>query len=311
MNGEPILHHYAQSPFSEKVRLAFGVKRIAWRSVHIPALMPKPDLLALTGGYRRTPILQVGADVYCDSALICRVLDRRVPEPPLWPEATAGLAPILAQWAETTLFWTAVPYTTRTPGGMAALFPGATPETIKGFAADRAAFAPHVPRLASHDARAALGHYLGWLDALVGDGRRWIAGPALSIADLAVAHPLWFMRLVPAAGALLDAHPRLVAWLERVLAIGHHESAPLASSEAIAIAGGGGHVPTTVEPGLGFEAGEAVAVSAVDYGSDPVQGALVGLTDERVSIERRDARAGIVHVHFPRIGFAVRKETPT
>jgi len=80
---ELIFHHYPSSPFSEKVRLVFGFKGLAWKSVIIPMIMPKPDVIALTGGYRKTPILQIGADVYCDTALICRVLDRLHPERPL------------------------------------------------------------------------------------------------------------------------------------------------------------------------------------------------------------------------------------
>ncbi len=65
-----ILHHYPQSPVSEKVRIAFGMKDLAWHSVEIPRLPPKPDLMPLTGGYRMTPVMQVGADVFCDSLCI-------------------------------------------------------------------------------------------------------------------------------------------------------------------------------------------------------------------------------------------------
>src|SRR6185436_19379337 len=104
-----ILHHYAGSPFSEKVRLMLGFKGLAWRSVPIPVIMPKPDVIALTGGYRRTPILQSGADIWCDSALIARVLEARAPAPTLYP-ASAPLAPLLAQWADSTLFWTVIPH---------------------------------------------------------------------------------------------------------------------------------------------------------------------------------------------------------
>ena len=67
-----ILHHYTTSPFSEKIRLILGFKQLAWKSVLIPSIMPKPDVVALTGGYRKTPFLQVGADIYCDTALIAR-----------------------------------------------------------------------------------------------------------------------------------------------------------------------------------------------------------------------------------------------
>ena len=50
MTNEIIFHHYPASPFSEKVRVAFGIKQLAWRSVEIPNMMPKPDLIPLTGG---------------------------------------------------------------------------------------------------------------------------------------------------------------------------------------------------------------------------------------------------------------------
>jgi glutathione S-transferase len=90
-----ILHHYNMSPFAEKVRLILGHKGLAWQSVHIPPVLPKPDVVALTGGYRKTPFLQVGADVYCDTALIARVLEARQPTASLYP-VTAPLAVPLA-----------------------------------------------------------------------------------------------------------------------------------------------------------------------------------------------------------------------
>ena len=136
--SELILHHYAASPFAEKLRLVLGFKRLVWRSVDIPMILPKPDVVALTGGYRRTPFMQIGADIYCDTALMCRVLDSMQPEPPLYPNEVAGVAQIVAQWADSALFWIAAPYTMQ-PAGAVHLMPGATLETLKAFAADRAA----------------------------------------------------------------------------------------------------------------------------------------------------------------------------
>ena len=72
--AELVLHHFDWSPYAEKVRVLLGIKGLAWRSVQIPMVMPKPDLTALTGGYRKTPVLQVGADIYCDTSLIADVL---------------------------------------------------------------------------------------------------------------------------------------------------------------------------------------------------------------------------------------------
>jgi len=99
-----ILHHYPGSPFSEKVRLVLGFKQLAWKSVHVPVILPKPDVVALTGGYRRTPFLQIGADIYCDTALMCRVIDRLAPQPALYPRSAGGLQHAIAHWADTQLF---------------------------------------------------------------------------------------------------------------------------------------------------------------------------------------------------------------
>ena len=187
-----ILHHYDGSPFAEKVRLMLGYKGLAWRSVHIPVIMPKPDVVALTGGYRKTPVLQVGADVYCDTACIARLLEQRQPTPSLYP-ASAPLAPVLAQWADSTLFWTVIPYTMQ-PAGLAHVFKGVPSEVLKAFAADRAPFTDGMKRQSVADATANLGRYLTALDAQLADGRRWLCGDAASIADFAVAHCAWYVK---------------------------------------------------------------------------------------------------------------------
>jgi len=102
-----ILHHYDTSPYAEKVRTGLGLKGLAWASVELPQIMPKPNLTALTGGYRKTPVLQIGADIYCDSQLIMRELERRYPTPSFYP-AGRGAADALAWWAEKTMFLPAV-----------------------------------------------------------------------------------------------------------------------------------------------------------------------------------------------------------
>ena len=106
--SELILHHYPTSPFAEKARLLLGFKDLAWRSVQIPPVMPKPDLTALTGGYRKTPVLQIGADIYCDTALIARRLEAQQPQPALLPSAQAFAIAAFAQWADSVVFQHAV-----------------------------------------------------------------------------------------------------------------------------------------------------------------------------------------------------------
>jgi glutathione S-transferase len=308
---ELILHHYAGSPFAEKVRLMFGFKALTWRSVTVPLVMPKPDLVALTGGYRRTPNLQIGADIYCDTALISQVLERHRPEPSLFPPS-APLAPLFAQWADSTLFWTVIPYTFRRDT-MAHVLAGQPPEAVKALAADRAAMAGGMHRLSFADAEAQLSRYLQALDAQLSDGRRWLFGDDASVADFSVAHCLWFIDRVPPLRAVFDKVPALGAWLARVQALGHGSSEPMTASEALAISAASAastqHAPTSVTPGQRFETGQAVTVSATDYATDAVGGSLVGLNVDEIVIRRQDDRAGEVHVHFPRHGFQIKEQT--
>jgi glutathione S-transferase len=307
-----ILHHYPTSPFSEKVRLVLGLKKMRWQSVFVPAIMPKPDVVALTGGYRRTPFMQIGADIYCDSALMCRVIDRLVPPPPLYPGESAGIAEIVAQWADSSLFWTAVPYTMQ-PAGIAHLFAGAPVEALRAFGADRAAMSPNLRRAPLADAAAALSAFFVRLEAMLGGGRSFLLGSAPSIADFAAFHPIWFMRLAPPVAAAFADFQQVAAWYERVSAFGHGEATRLSSGEALAIAAKATtHAPTQVAAGQGFAAGDAVTVTPGDYAHDEVAGTVVGLDRDEVVIARSDARAGMLHVHFPRIGFhikAVRKDS--
>ena len=308
-----ILHHYPSSPFSEKIRLIFGLKKLAWRSVLIPTIMPKPDVIALTGGYRKTPFMQIGADIYCDTALIARVLEAQQPSPTLYP-AAAPLAVPFASWADATLFWAAVTWTLQ-PAGAAALFNNPAPEVMKAFGADRAAFGGTMRRLTLADATAQLKGYLAALQGQLSQGGPYLFGAEISIADFSVAHALWFIRRGGPVAEILAPHAALTAWLDRVLAIGHATSERLSSEEAISLAAAcardGRYAAVGVAPGLGFEAGQPVTVMAIDYGSDPVAGALVGLSTDEVVLRREDERAGVVQVHFPRIGFQIKKEQST
>jgi len=303
---ELILHHYAGSPFSEKMRLILGFKRMSWRSVIVPAILPKPDVMALTGGYRRTPFMQIGADIYCDTTLMCRVIDTLNPEPPLYPASTAGMAEILAQWADTTLFWTAVPFTMQ-PAGITHVLAGAPPEALKAFGADRAAMSPNLRRATLADGAAQLHTYLGRLEHLLDDGRPFLLGALPSIADFSAAQSVWFIRLAPPVATLLEAYPRLQAWYQKVSGFGRGEFTMMSSAEAIAVAAQGMTAATSFVAETGLAEGDEVTVTPTDYAHDPVIGRLVGLGPQEVVIARSDERAGTVHVHFPRIAFQIKK----
>ena len=308
-----ILHHYATSPFSEKVRLVLGYKKLAWKSVFIPSIMPKPDVLALTGGYRRTPFMQIGSDIYCDSALICDALEHLQPSPTIYPAASKGVARILAQWADSTLFWAAMGYNLQ-PKGVAAMFAGAPPEVAQAFGADRAAMRVGMSRLPAPDATAAYKSYLRRIANML-DGQDFLLGSAPCVADFAVYHPLWFSRTrVPLMADILNATPGVLAWMDRMAAIGHGSEEKMTSAQAIAVCAAtpGASVlkDSTFQDEHGIALGSQVSITAESFGPEATQGELLAATRTHYSLRRVDERAGVVQVHFPRVGFVLKAVKP-
>jgi glutathione S-transferase len=300
-----ILHHYRQSPVSEKVRVGLGIKRLAWLSVEIPRLPPKPDVLRLTGGYRRTPIMQIGADVYCDSQCILRELQRRHPEPTFYPGGADGMPWGVNRWAD-ALFDLAV-----------RLSLGANADTLPAdFAADRVRLflgsngdlnrlktvLPHLV--------AQLRAQFGWLEQRLATGRKFMLGEQPGLPDAVCYYLVWFVRARWQGGAALFAEfPALEAWEDRVKAIGHGSPSPMTSAEAIESARAA--EPETPEQGdeadaQGLRPGQNVSVVPdVDSGETPVHGTIRLIDRDRIALLRRDPRVGNICVHFPRVGYRV------
>jgi len=303
-----IFHHYPSSPFSEKVRLMLGYKSLPWKSVVIPMVSPKPDLLALTGGYRKTPVLQIGADIYCDTALIADVLEHIQPLPTLYPEPSKGMARTLAQWGDTTLFWTSMAYNMQ-PRGVAQLFEHAPPEAAQAFALDRKAMSAGMARQRPQDAAAAYRSYLRRLSDML-DDRPFMLGDVPCITDFAVYHPLWFTRVrTSVLAGLFDATPAVLDWMDLMAAIGHGTMEKFSARQAIDVAAAS--TPASVHDDVfqdehGIALGSQVLISAETFGQEPTQGELVAATRMHYTLRRHDERAGLVHVHFPRIGYSLK-----
>lgn len=295
-----ILHHYDLSPFAEKIRLVCGLKQLEWRSVIIPAVMPKPDYTALTGGYRRTPSLQIGADIYCDTRLIAEELEARHPSPSLYPPGQQGLVEVITRWAEDSLFWLC-----------ARAVVGANAEHLpEEFHADRAAMrgrpSPSLARTraAGEEAARQLVPLMREVEALLKGTSRFLLGHDPSLADLAVYHCLWFLEQLPQR--LLARHtadPRVFDWMVRIAALGHGQREELPAADAIAMARQASPAATPAAGSEGLMPGMLLEVEPEERTSPPVRGALVHLDATRVVLRRHDARAGEVQVHFPRRGY--------
>lgn len=298
-----ILHHFAASPFSEKVRLVLGHKQLAWKSVIVPNILPKPDVVALTGGYRRTPLLQIGSDIYCDTALICDVLEQLQPTPSLYPEPTQALTRIVAQWADSTLFWAAVTYNRGSSGELpAAVF------------ADRRAMGFDVEWVRPADATAAYKSYLERLSGLL-SGQSCLLGAEPCIADFSAYHALWLAHGREPTSVPLPCHaPALAGWMQHMQSIGHGFNTPMSAAQAIAIAAnsepaisGQNWLPVAGwQDEHGIALGSRVTIAAESFGREPTEGELIAATPTYYSLRRIDDRAGTVHVHFPRMGYVLK-----
>jgi len=232
---EIIYHNYPQSPVAEKVRVAFGIKNLNWRDVEIPRLPPKPLLTALTGGYRRTPVMQIGADIFCDSQCIIRELERRYPAPSFMPTADAGLMWCLSRWTDGPLFDLAVKIVLGSAGD----------NLPEDFAKDRGRLYLGEDWAAGlKQANAQLPHLvsqlrapLSWLDNMLSDGRNFLMGNEPGALDAQFFHVIWFVRGRWTDGpAMLDEFKHLTLWESRTSALGHGTSSSMTSEEAIDIA---------------------------------------------------------------------------
>lgn len=307
--SELILHHYPTSPFAEKARLLLGFKGLSWRSVKVSPVMPKPDLTALTGGYRKTPVLQIGADIYCDTSLIARRLEQEKALPAFFPEGQEMVAATFAAWADSVVFQHAVSLVFQ-PESVAVRFGALPPEAIKAFMADRAGLfsGGSATRLPAEQAKHQWPTIMGRLEQQLQreSGDFLFAEP--SIADFALAHCLWFLKATPVTSPLVDAYPAVSAWFGRVMGFGHGAFSEMTAEEALEVSRNA--TPAALpneqfdEPN-GFEAGQRVVIAATDYGVDSVAGELLFAGREELILRREDERGGLVHVHFPRFGFRI------
>lgn len=304
-----ILHHYEYSPFAEKIRTLLGHKSASYKVVDIPVIMPKPDLIALTGGYRKTPVLQLNNHIYCDSRLMARVIDEQFPQASIFPSELSLTANIIAQWADQELFSVAVALAF-SPAGFEDFRRHAPEKFVKAFVNDRAKLREGGNGL-SMDANTGLQLlpiYLQQIEQQLSSAGPYICGDKISIADFSIYHCLWFIGNNAGVRGLLAGYEKLQQWFESMKSIGNGSQTSIDATAAIEIARSSPKVSFSNDDFLtvnGFTFGQSVEVAATDYGITPVTGELVISKTDEVAIKRIDEKAGEVYVHFPRVGYKI------
>ena len=313
-----ILHHYPQSPFAQKIRSLLAYKKIVWNSVAIPVIMPKAELIALTGGYRKTPVLQCGAEIYCDTATIVAVLEHKFPEHRL-AESTASFQESTSTFIDTHFFSVCVSIAmTNRFTAMAKKGNSNSSDALfnEAFAKDRKAF--------SQGGRAALG--MPFTEAMINfhsiisraektlSSQKYIGvgGAAPTHADFSLFHCVWF--IMGTDSKCLSNYANVGRWYG---AMNEFKSAPasdISGEDAIQLASLAAAqdeielmqdealVPKNVSS---IATGSQVVVNATDYGVDKVEGALKLHSNLRIVIARKMQDNSTVNVHFPALNYSL------
>ena len=301
---ELILHNHVGSIFSEKVRRVLAYKGLDWTNIQVSPIPPKTNFTPLTGGYRRMPVLQIGADIYCDSALIIQKLEEICPTPSVFPKETSGIASMIADWADHRAFkWVLV-----------TIYPDFMAHMPEVFIQDRKELIPEldperVKDLSPH-AFEQFKKFVSFVDmALL--NHAFVAGDAFSVADAACYHLFWFAKLSPRVFAPIESYPRILDWMAKVAAFPSPKVEDKADLYPLGVALDS--TPTDVGDFTNgsdiYGLGDMVSVSADDYATEQIVGEIAKLAPNEIAVRQVSEKLGEIVIHFPRLGFNIQKHS--
>lgn len=306
MDSSPkiILHHYTASPYSEKARLFLGYKQVAWQSVLTPPILPKPDLVPLTGGYRRAPVLQIGADIYCDTSLILKKLHSLFPDPSVSSGKDSDAADLLEYLIGSEIFVKVARFVL---GSNAKRLP-------EDLVEDRAKMHPnHAFSRGNLEAdveylHTVLSEFLPKFDSALGS-KKFFGGELPAFGDFTIYIIFWFLHTIRKLKPFISEKENLSEWFFRMKDFGSGTPEQIEAEEAIRIAKSSVPVPLP-EPKIensGLAFGDEVLLSPDGYDREIISGKLIHSDRTGIVLSSENERVGKVQIHFPRIGYILRK----
>jgi glutathione S-transferase len=301
--SDMILYHYALSPYSEKIRAMLGYAGMCWESVIVPEMPPRPQLDRLAGGYRRIPVAQIGADIFCDSRTIAAEIARISGNANLALETCDHEVQEFAGRADSE-FILACFGTALGNRLVRKLLKTLSLLDFGRFMWDRIKMGrkSSLQQMSGKQAKAVTREYLERMEKMLqGD---FLFGDDPNIADFSAYHGLWFIQDVAELNVIKN-YPAVIGWMERIKAFGHGTRTEISAEQAIDIATGQQTrlLPTDNQDEEWM--GQLVSISPSDYGKDPVKGVLVANSACSWILQRRVNGSSTVHVHFPKQGFTL------
>lgn len=219
-----VLHQWEVSPFCGKVRKLLRVKGLAFETADYGGL--RAMQAASLSGVGKLPVLDYDGTRIQDSSDIAAFLEERHPAPALYPAdpAQRGQALLLEDWADESLYW----YEVYLRAAYPEVLPGVIALLCKGRPKwERAIFGAIFRRmyrvklreqgLGRQDRTVVESHLLGHmvsLDAML-NGRDWLVGSAMSIADIAISAQIDEMLRTSVLAPRIREHAAVMAWIGR------------------------------------------------------------------------------------------------
>lgn len=295
-----ILHHYSMSPFSEKIRAMLGYTNLSWQSCITREMPPRPLLARLAGGYRKIPVAQMGADIFCDSHIIAAEIAQLSNKPALDLDNLDAAQQAFIFKVDLDLFFACL-FAAGTMKLNIKVLKAMSLLDVGRFLLDRINMGRKAKVRAVNPLKAkelVIAHLADLEQRLSQD---FLFGQTPTHTDFSTYHTLWFIHEL-AESPLLKGHPRLLNWMARMKDFGHGRSQQINEAQALQAAQ---VQPRAIAEEYRQDAliGKTVSIAPVDYGCEPTTGVLVGVMPNRWIIARQDAELGALHIHFPRQGY--------
>lgn len=299
-----ILHHYPLSPFSEKIRVMLGYAGLNWQSCITREMPPRPLLARLAGGYRKIPVAQIGADIFCDTHIIATEIAALGNKPELAVENLDETQQAYIAKIDLDIFFACL-FVSGTKQLNLKVLKSMSLLDVARFIYDRinVGRTSRVRSVNPLKAKEQVKAHLADLEQRL--AQDFLFGTTPTHADFSTYHSLWFVHDL-AESPLMHGHPRVLDWMARMKTFGHGKVQDITEAQALAAARA---EPRAIPKEYQQDAliGQTVSIAPADYGCEPTAGVLVGVAPERWIISRQDGELGTLHVHFPRQGFTLKQ----
>lgn len=304
MKNTIILHHTPRSPFSEKVRLMLDLSNKEWMHVQAPVHSNKRTIqkIFVEGYSRRIPLLQIGADIYCDSSAISDQLAVSTGIPEYSKENLSDYRDFTIELEEKgfTAFFVSIPQKQL----LSAYFKDYSLKDFYGFVAGRVGSFKGVdmPKPNTEAEMQKKEKYLNTCEEMLNTSKYLISNKKPTQTDFVLYHLVWY-SLKANVTDLFDGRPNIKKWYLGMKAGRKPLPKEISGKESLMIAKDSKPQAIPKEMQVGPMIGREVSLIPDDVsgpGTLAVTGIVVGEDDQKVILKRETKETGIIHIHFPK-----------